>query len=241
MEYYMDMHCHCLPGIDDGAENMEESLKMLQQAYEDGIRGVIATPHYHHRRGHASKEVILAKVAEVQEAIKECCPDMKIYPGNELGYSSRLVEKIEENSICTMAESKYVLIEFSPETEYAEMRNALMEIQTLGVWPILAHIERYYCLVKKPALALELADMGIYLQVNAGGVLGKYGWKEKTLIKKMFKVGRISFVATDAHDTESRKQQLSECAAYVKKKYGEEAVKACFFDNQQSVIKNKII
>ncbi len=241
MEYYIDMHCHCLPGIDDGAKNKEESLEMLKQAYADGIRGIIATPHYHYRRGNASKEVVLAKVAEMQEAVKESCPELQIYPGNELGYNSHLVEKMEEESVCTMAGSRYVLIEFSPETEYAEIRNALLEIQTLGVWPILAHIERYFCLVSKPVLALELADMGVYLQVNADGVLGKYGRKEKGLIKKMFKAGRISFVATDAHDTELRKQKLSECAEYVKKKYGEEIMKECFFDNPQAVIKNIII
>ena len=61
MEYFIDMHCHCLPGIDDGARNMEESLQMLQQAYADGIRKVIATPHFHHRRGHVSKDVICRK------------------------------------------------------------------------------------------------------------------------------------------------------------------------------------
>lgn len=241
MEFFTDMHCHCLPGIDDGARNLEESLQMLQQAYADGIRSVIVTPHYHHRRGHASKEVILNKVKEVQEAIKEICPDMRLYPGNELYYSNSLPERIAEESICTMAESRYVLIEFSPETDYAEIRNALLNIQTQGVWPILAHIERYFCLVKKPALAAELADMGIYLQVNAGGVLGHYGRKEKKLVKKMFAAGHISFVATDAHDTERRKQELSEAAAYIEKKFGRDIMEACFHHNPQAIIKQKII
>ncbi len=241
MKYFMDMHCHCLPGIDDGARSMEESLQMLQQAYADGIRTVIATPHFHHRRGHAAKEVILEKVQQVQEAIRETCPDLKLYAGNELYYSSSLPDIIAEEKVCTMAGSRYVLIEFSPDTEYAEMRNALINIQTQGVWPILAHIERYFCLVKKPALAAELADMGIYLQVNAGGVLGNYGRKEKSLIKKMFAKGNISFVATDAHDTERRKQILSEAAAYVEKKFGEEVADACFFKNPQAVVNNSII
>ncbi len=241
MEYYMDMHCHCLPGIDDGARTMDQSLQMLKQAYDDGIRSVIATPHFHHRRGHASKEVILEKVKEVQEAIKATCPDMTIYPGNELYYSSNLPELIAEEKVCTMAGSRYVLIEFSPDTEYAEMRNALINVQAQGVWPILAHIERYFCLVKKPALAAELADMGIYLQVNAGGVLGRYGRKEKSLIKKMFAKGNISFVATDAHDTENRRQVLSEAAAYIAKKFGEETAERVLFANPQKVVNNSII
>ena len=241
MNNFMDMHCHCLPGIDDGARNMDQSLQMLKQAYDDGIRSVIATPHFHHRRGHAPKEIILEKVKEVQEAIKATCPDMTIYPGNELYYSNSLPELIAEEKVCTMAGSRYVLIEFSPETEYAEMRNALINIQAQGVWPILAHIERYFCLVKKPALAAELAEMGIYLQVNAGGVLGRYGRKEKSLIKKMFAKGNISFVATDAHDTENRKQVLSEAAAYIAKKFGEEAAQLVLFTNPQKVANNSII
>jgi protein-tyrosine phosphatase len=102
-------------------------------------------------------------------------------------------------------------------------------------------MERYFCLVKKPALAAELADMGIYLQVNAGGVLGHYGRKEKRLIKKMFATGNISFVATDAHDTERRKQELSEAAAYVEKKFGRDTMEACFHDNPQAIVKHNII
>lgn len=241
MEHFMDMHCHCLPGIDDGAKNMDESLQMLKQAYADGIRGVIATPHYHHRRGHAPKEVILEKVKQVQEAIKESCPDMTIYPGNELHYSSSLPERIADEEVCTMAGSRYVLIEFSPEVEYKDMRNALRRVQTQGVWPILAHIERYFCLVKKPELAIELADMEVYLQVNADGVLGNYGRKEKSMIKKLFAKGYIDFVATDAHDTERRVQKLSEAAAYITKKFGEEAAERCFCTNPQKVVNNSII
>ena len=241
MGHFIDMHCHCLPGIDDGAATMEDSLQMLQTAYADGIRKVIVTPHFHHRRGHVPKEVILQKLEEVKKELRGVCPDLELYPGNELHYSSKLPELLAEEQVCTMANSRYVLIEFSPEKEFAEMRNALINVQSQGVWPILAHIERYTCLVNKPQLAEELAEMGIYLQVNADGVLGNYGRKEKKLIKKMFSYDLISFVASDAHDTEHRKQQLSEAAEYVRKKFGEETVENCFWRNQQMVIDNKII
>ncbi len=241
MEHFIDMHCHCLPGIDDGAATLEDSLQMLKTAYADGIRKVIATPHFHHRRGHVPKEVIIQKLTEVQESIKEVCPELELYPGNELYYSSKLPELLAENQVCTLADSRYVLIEFSPDKEFAEMRNALLNVQSQGVWPILAHMERYLCLVKKPQLAEELAEMGIYLQVNAHGVLGNYGRKEKKLIKKMFSGDLISFVASDAHDTEHRKQELSAAAEYVRKKFGEDIAEKCFWHNPQMVIDNKII
>lgn len=241
MGYFIDMHCHCLPGIDDGAATMEDSLQMLQTAYADGIRKVIATPHFHHRRGHVPKEVILQKLEEVKEAVRGICPELELYPGNELHYSSKLPELLAENQVCTLANSRYVLVEFSPEKDFSEMRNALLNVQSQGVWPVLAHIERYLCLVSKPQLAVELAEMGVYLQVNADGVLGNYGRKEKKLIKKMFSYGLISFVASDAHDTEHRKQELSAAAAYVSKKFGADMAQKCFWQNQQMVIDNKII
>lgn len=239
--YFVDMHCHCLPGLDDGAHTMEESIKMLKTAYEDGIRTVIATPHFHHRRGNASKNEILESVVRVQEEIQKSCPDMKIFAGNEIYYSSSVPERISKGELCTLADSKYVLIEFSPEKEYSEMRRAVNAVQAEGVWPVIAHVERYECLVKNPALASELAEMGAYLQVNAAGILGKYGRKEKRMIKKLFSAGDITFVATDAHDTVHRRQELSEAAAYVRKKYGEAVEEACFSKNAQMVVKNIII
>ena len=222
---FVDMHCHCLPGLDDGAHTMEESVQMLTTAYKDGIRTVIATPHFHHRRGNATKEQILEATERVQEEIQKLYPDMKVYSGNEIYFSSSVPDRIANGELCTLADSKYVLIEFSPEKDYSDIRKAIQAVQAEGVWPIIAHVERYECLVKNPVLATELVEMGAYLQVNAAGILGKYGRKEKRMIKKLFSSGDISFVSTDAHDTEHRRQELSEAAAYVQKKYGEKVVR----------------
>ena len=239
MENYVDIHCHCLPEVDDGAESFQESREMLRMAYQDGIREIIATPHFHYRRGCATAGEIREKVQKLQESIQEELLEMKLYAGNELYYGSALSEQIENGQICRMAASDYVLIEFSPAVEFTEMQNAFFHLQMLGVLPILAHVERYACLVKKPEYAVRLSDMGIYFQANAAGILGQYGRKEKKLLHKLLKESRIHFVATDAHNTTSRSPVLSECAAYLEKKYGKTVAECCMYTNPQKIIKNE--
>ncbi len=241
METWIDIHCHCLPGVDDGANDMETCIAMLSQAYEDGIRHIIVTPHFHYRRGNVKKDHILEVLEEVKQTVKPLFPDLELYAGNELYYSSHLVEVLEKDEVNTMADSKYVLIEFSPETDYVTIRNAMLQLQTFGYWPILAHVERYFCLIKKPDLAIELAHMGVYLQVNAGSIVGKYGWNIKRCLKKLFLGGYVSFVATDAHDTKHRTQELSACAAVLEKKWGTGMVEQWLWNNPQAILKKERI
>ena len=241
MENWMDIHCHCLPGVDDGAKDIEQCIAMLTQAYEDGIRQIIMTPHFHHRRGNIKKDRILEVLEEVKQTVKPLFPDLELYAGNELYYSSQLVELLENDQVHTMAGSKYVLIEFSPETDYVTIRNAMLQLQTFGYWPILAHVERYFCFIKKPDLAIELAQMGVYLQVNAGSIVAKYNWNVKRFLKKLWLGEHISFVATDAHDTKQRKQQLSACANWMTKKWGTAMVEQCLWNNPQAILKKERI
>lgn len=118
MGTWMDMHCHCLLGVDDGANDMEECIAMLSQAYEDGIRHIIMTTHFHHRRGNVKKDRILAVLEEVKQTVAPLFPKLQLYAGNKLYYSSHLVELLEKQEVHTMADSKYVLVEFSPKTDY---------------------------------------------------------------------------------------------------------------------------
>lgn len=239
MEGYIDVHNHGLFGVDDGAGSLEESLAMLRMAYEDGVRGVILTPHAHYRRGRATPEEIREKVALLQEKITDVCPELRLYAGNELYYDSEMPERIDNKEVCRLADSRYVLVEFSPGIGFSEMKRAFREIMSVGVMPVLAHVERYECLYEDKDLVQELWEMGVYFQANASGVLGYYSSREKKFLKRLLKAGYIQLIATDAHETEERKPVLSVCAAYVRKKYGEETVRACFFENPEKILNNQ--
>ncbi|MEG0962445.1 MAG: CpsB/CapC family capsule biosynthesis tyrosine phosphatase [Lachnospiraceae bacterium] len=241
MEGFIDIHSHCLCSLDDGAHNIEETKIMLKEAYQQGIRTIITTPHFHHHRGHASKAEIDLTLDIVQEAIQELLPGMKLYTGNELYYTSKLPELLQQEKVYTMAESQYVLIEFSPKEEFAGIRNGLYEIQGEGYWPILAHVERYECFQKNFQQMEMIYDMGIYLQVNANSITNGHSWGTKQFIKRLLKEDMIHFIATDAHDAKERKPEIAECINFLEKKCGKGSAERYFTQHPQYILEHQML
>lgn len=241
MKGYFDIHCHILPGIDDGAENMTETIKMLRIAYKEGIRNIIATPHYHPRRGHARVEQVLEVLEQMKQVMEEKFPDMNLYQGQEIYYCHDVLEKLKNKELLTLQNSQYVLVEFSVGTEIRKIKEGLNGLLMQGYSPILAHVERYELLIKDMEAIEELAAAGVYLQVNGGTLMGQMGGNRKRFVRKLLKAKLVSFMASDAHDSVRRAPQLSKCVEYVTKKYGKEMARQIFYSNPQKVIDNKII
>ena len=108
----IDIHSHILPGLDDGARSEELSLRMLKMAEDDGITDIIATPHFHYRRGHATPVQIRETASLMQRKAKEAGLKIKIHTGNELYYTHELLETVKAGDALTLADSDYVLLEF---------------------------------------------------------------------------------------------------------------------------------
>ena len=238
---YVDLHCHILPGIDDGAGDMAQSQRMLRMAAADGIRTVIATPHHKAHRRNASPETVTQLVARLQNWLNEEKIPIKLYTGNEILYRHETDNLLEAKQVCTLADSFYVLVEFSPKDDYAYIKHGVQEIQMAGYAPIVAHIERYDALANHIDNIEELVDMGAYMQVNASSVEGKHGFWEKRKILRWMKEGLIHFVATDAHDEEDRIPQISKSAQVVAKKCGEDVAHRIYVEHPQYILQNKLI
>ncbi len=236
MENYIDIHSHILPGVDDGSDSLEMSLEMLHMAAKDGVSQIILTPHSKPWHRSRSSGEVAAGVCWLQERLRAENLEIKLYPGNELYYRSGLVEEIMEGQAGTLANSHYVLVEFEPSADYDYIRNGMYTLLSGGYYPILAHVERYKNLCTKTVRVKEMIEMGCFIQVNAGSIVGRYGIAASCLTKKLLKQGLIHFIATDAHDLGRRSPCLSECAAYVEKKYGKESSRRLFFDNPMRVL-----
>lgn len=238
---YFDIHTHVLSGIDDGAENFETSMEMLRIAAAHGTEGMILTPHNKPTGRWAGGEKI-AKLSELlkKEAEKEKLP-VSLYCGNELYYRSGLTEEIMQGKVCTLADSDYVLIEFNPMDDYDYIRNGIYSLLTGGYHPILAHVERYSKVCTGTARVEDLIKMGAYIQVNAGSIMGNFGLSAKLFTRKLLSRQLVHFVASDAHDTEKRSPKLSECAALIGKKYGEDYQRELLYENPMHVIRNEYI
>jgi len=232
-----DIHCHILPGVDDGAKNMDQSKEMLDIAYEEGIRIMIATPHHMPEdEDNASPEVIREKVAQLQAYVDEQGYDMTILPGNEVYFYSEAPELLEEGKINTMAGTDYVLVEFSPMDEGRYIRNSLAELQNMGYEPIIAHVERYDSLCKDLDRITELRDMGILIQVNVASIMGDFGKPMKAVAEKLLKKQMVDFIGTDAHSSGRRAPRVKECAEYLYKKYPAAYVDKILYANAEKYI-----
>lgn len=241
MKGYFDMHCHILPGIDDGAKDEKEMLKMLQIAYDDGIRYMFTTPHYHPARGDASADRIECAYNVVQEIIKEQFPDMKLYKGNEIYYRQDLGELLRNGTVLSLAGSDYVLVEFPFSTDTKQIKKAVGQVQMAGYLPVVAHVERYEQLIGEYDFIQELTDAGVYFQVNADSVTGELGRNRKKFVKKLIKNECVHFIGTDAHDSVYRTPRLQACATYLKKKFDEDTANILLYYNPIMVVKNKVI
>lgn len=241
MEGFIDIHSHILPKLDDGSQSMEQTKRMLQIAYEEGIRTIVATPHYHEGRYVNPVETIVKTVVLVNEQMKDICPQMQIYLGSEIYYSHDCVKLLNNKKIPTMAESRYILVEFSPMADYQYIKKGLQEFLLGGYFPILAHVERYQNIIKEINLVGELIEMGAYIQVNSISIIGKPGRAIQKAVKKILKMNYIHFIATDSHSEGSRAPRLQACAKYISKKYDEAYARELLIDNPNKLLYNSYV
>ena len=241
LEPTIDIHCHILPGVDDGSPDMATSLEMLRIADKNGITHLILTPHHKPMHHNVSPEHNVVYRKKLQEAAKEAGIKAKLFSGNEIYYSDETMEELIEGKICSLAGSDYVLVEFHPTNPYKAIQNAVSRVQAAGFIPIIAHVERYSDIVSHPSRVKDLIEMGSFIQVNASSIMGKYGFGISHFTKKLLKEELVHFVASDAHDTGRRAPNLLDCRNYVERKYGEDYGKKLFFTNPANVIRNELI
>ena len=241
MNHLIDMHSHILHGVDDGSESYEMSVRMLKRAAADGVTAIILTPHNKpgHRHRHYSE--MTSKVEELRKAMAEEKIPIALYMGSEVYYRSGILEEIKRDRAGTLAGSRYVLVEFNPLEDYNYIRNGIYSLLMDGYYPVLAHVERYQNVCAGRHGIEDLIEMGCYMQVNAGSITGKFGMKTKGNARNLLKRGQVHFVATDAHDLGKRPPCLSECADFIRRKYGEDYSRKLFCDNPMHVLKDKEI
>lgn len=242
MDGMIDVHCHILPGVDDGARSIDETKQMLSIAYEEGIEAIVATPHYHLGRRTADYQSVEIAFEKVKAEISRLGLPLQLYLGNEVFFHDEIIESLQQQSIHTMGETGYVLVEFLPQTAYAYIRTGLSRMVQEGYTPIVAHVERYMEILKNPSYVEDLIEMGCCIQVNAGSITGTGGFQIKSFCKKLFKNEWVDFVATDAHRGYGhRTPELCKCADYIEKKYGSAYAEKIFIQNPHQMLSGEFI
>lgn len=241
MSESIDIHCHIMPGVDDGSPDIETSLKMLKIAQDNEITDIILTPHHKPMHHNVSPEKNRLFCHKLQEIAGKAGLNVNLYSGNEVYYSDETPRDLENRRISTLAGSDYVLVEFHPTTPYKAIHNGIYQVQAAGYLPIIAHVERYSDIVSHISDVDDLTEMGCLIQVNADSILGKFGFGISHFTRKLLKNGLVHFVATDAHDDSKRAPKLLECRKLVEKKYGRAYADKLFYDNPMSIIRGEVI
>ena len=232
----VDIHCHILPGVDDGAPDMETSRAMIRDAYEQGVRYIIATPHYRPEMFEPSMKKVIRVYHELRDYAEEVGIGLRL--GCEYYRNEQMIRHLDKKLRPTMLGSRYVLTEFSTNDSFVTVRNYIYELITKGYRPIVAHVERYFC-CQEPERIQELKKLGAQIQINADSVLGYEGHTIKKFCAGLMKEALVDFIGSDAHNLEGRKMNLGKCATYVRKKMGQDYAEEIFVDNPRRIWKSR--
>ncbi|GEK88397.1 protein-tyrosine phosphatase [Alkalibacterium putridalgicola] len=216
-----DLHCHILPGIDDGAKTTDDSIAMAEAAVEEGITHILATPHHMNRSWMNDKQKVMPLVKELQAELDRRHIDLTIFPGQEVRLYGEILKDMEDNKILFVDEQKqYVLIEFPTETVPTYAERLFYDLQNQGKTPIIVHPERNHELVEHPNRLKNLVDKGALAQLTAASYTGGFGKKIEKLSKQLIEANLVHFIASDAHNTTNRTFHMKEAYDLLAKDYG---------------------
>lgn len=214
-----DLHCHILPGIDDGAKNVEVSLELLRREKQDGVDNIAFTSHFNSERTtiDAYIEKRARAFAALSERLKGESLEFEFKLGAEVFFSPKLCD-MEAEKLC-IGDTAYMLIEFPTTHKPHFIQQTLQDLQARGIIPLIAHIERYPYVLDDPQLLYQWVASGAYAQINAGALL------DASVRKKLFKYiswGLVHVISTDTHSLDKRPPQMRAALDILAKKLGEE-------------------
>jgi protein-tyrosine phosphatase len=200
----IDIHCHILPGLDDGAKDMVEALQMADIAIHDGITALIATPHAYPDVYFAGSAEVEQATAVLREQLKQRGLPLQIAVGRDAHLYPELCRDLKEGRVQTLNGSRYVLIEPSEYFILKDLQDQLFRLRQEGFIPVITHPERYQIFLQNPELADNLAGQGNLLQVTAGSLTSRFGHDSQAFCRRLAEKRLLHVVASDAHSPRHR-------------------------------------
>ncbi|WP_409302885.1 tyrosine-protein phosphatase [Peribacillus sp. SCS-155] len=237
----IDIHCHILPGVDDGAQSINESIEMAKIAISEGITSIIATPHHRNGKYENTKHAILSKVDELNEVLKQQSLSLQILPGQEPRIYGEMLECYQNGELLTLNNTyKYLFIEFPSNHVPRYTDQLLYDIQMEGLIPIIVHPERNQEIIENPDILYQLVKKGALTQITASSMVGYFGKKISKFTNQLIGANLAHFISSDAHNVSNRRFMFSESLDLVEKQYGTDMV-YFFIENAELLVKGNAI
>jgi protein-tyrosine phosphatase len=196
----IDLHNHILPGVDDGAADLAESLEIARQFVSEGVTQAAATPHYNPEGGTGPDRIDLCRKVEALQAalVHEAIP-LTILPGHELYLTPDSPSLLGSGLVAPLGTSNAVLVEVSFDQRPLYLQDTFFHLQLAGYRPVLAHPERYAFVQRDTACVDELVEKGVILQLTAPSLLGEYGPRVRHTAEQLLRRGAFALAASDRH------------------------------------------
>jgi len=243
MKNLVDLHTHILPGLDDGAGDLEDSLRMARLAVVSGVRCVAATPHSCGYDGFDSAlaKTVLRRTGLLQKKLDEEGIPLVLVPGMEILADDGMAELLREGKLLPYAETNYVLVEFRFDEDPVRTFGFLEELTAAGYVPVVAHPERYPYVQRETDLAEDWVHQGCLLQMNQGSLTGSFGMEAALCARQLLSRGLVAAVASDAHSPQHRSTDLRPAVQWMKQmRVPAETAKLLLSENPLRILQGKV-
>ncbi len=240
-EPFVDIHCHLLPGIDDGAKDIAESLAMARLAVADGISTIVCTPHQCGNYACNRSGAIRRSVDELQQVLDGEEIPLQVLPGADVRIESDIIAELQADNILSLADQRrHVLLEL-PHELYFPLEGLHGNLKAKGITGILSHPERNQGILDQPNLVKPLVELGVLMQITAGSLVGTFGEKVQKFSEDLLCNGLVHFISTDAHSSKRRRPLLQRAYKRAVRLVGEDMALEVCCRNPMSIVKGQDI
>ena len=220
----IDLHMHILPGVDDGAQDYDDSIGMAELAVQSGVTTIVATPHSNQigRYENFYTPEFARRFENLEEMIRSSGLDIQILKGQEIMASDDMSEKIKDGRLISLNHTQYYLVEFPFDANPNWISDRLTDVIVLGKTPLIAHVERYHCVQYDPSYVYDWIELGCVTQMNKGSVFGKFGRAVQYACGPLLNYELIHCVASDAHSPVQRTPWLRDIQRFLTENFDEE-------------------
>ncbi len=233
----LDLHNHILPGLDDGALDWGQSIAMARLAMDDGVTGIVCTPHWVSGYCDNTLPLILQTTDAFREKLEAADIPLSVFPGAELRLDYNLVERLKSEEVLTLNNTgHYALIEFPAEILPHNLDNFFWELQANDITPIISHPERHSIMMHNPAMLYKWVAGGILVQITSASLLGRFGSEVRKHAIYLMEHRMAHIIATDAHGLTMRSPRLSEGVETARSIVGGDLAHRMVHEYPQSII-----
>jgi len=238
----IDLHHHCLPGVDDGPETLGEAVGQCRAAYEDGIRTVVATPHRFHPQFDVPPDAARGAHGALTAALEKEGVALEVLLGHEVHWNEEALPSLRSGSSFRLGGNpRWFLLELPSSHAPAHLERLVFDLQLAGLYPILAHPERNAELAGSSPRMQALRRQGVGVQVTASALEGEWGRKAQRAAEAWLKEGLVDFLATDAHGTGRRPPRLRAAVDLAASWIGAEAAGRLVGENPGKVLRGEAL